>query len=434
MSRIDLFHPARLREAAVTWQAPARVGAWCLSAFVMLVVLVLFIVRVPVVVTAHAQLITIAHTRDIQAPFGSRVLAIAVTAQQSVRRGDVLVTLDTTQLQAELERAASVLASLDERHARLLAWRSRLNALRTGGSAHALSVAGANADVLEADWRLATSRLDLLKRDRHVLEVQKEAAAEQGRTLRQSLANAEHRVASLEHLHKSGYVSTIEVEREQEVLRKLRSDNLDFEARQQEIAARQHSNSAERNRTIDDMLAKGMNELNDNEFSRKQQKSTLDRLNTEIGLAKVTAPIDGIVQDIDVTGPGQVVATGATLARVAPQGEALEFDALISNRDIGFVRAGQAAAIRLTTFPYERYGTLPGKVQDIAADATKLGDAWKYHARVHPDRYFMSVEGRVIPLLPGESGEVDIVLRHRRLVDFIIEPVFGRVSETVQMN
>ena len=83
----------------------------------------------------------------------------------------------------------------------------------------------------------------------------------------------------------------------------------------------------------------------------------------------LTAPVDGIVQQLSVHTVGGVVTPAQQLAVVVPSDATLEVEAMISNRDIGFIHAGQDAQIKVDTFNFTRYGLLHGRVLNVSQDA-----------------------------------------------------------------
>ena len=86
-------------------------------------------------------------------------------------------------------------------------------------------------------------------------------------------------------------------------------------------------------------------------------------------LQKLTAPVDGVVQQLAVHTVGGVVTPAQQLMVIVPTESQLEIEAMISNRDVGFVEAGQEAAIKVDTFNFTRYGLLQGTVLSVSNDA-----------------------------------------------------------------
>src|SRR5258707_53472 len=90
-----------------------------------------------------------------------------------------------------------------------------------------------------------------------------------------------------------------------------------------------------------------------------------ERTNLQI----LTAPVDGVVQQLAVHTVGGVVTPAQALAVVVPVDSHLEIEAMLSNRDIGFIRAGQEAEIKVDTFNFTQYGLLRGEVLSVSQDA-----------------------------------------------------------------
>src|SRR6266853_4155059 len=86
-------------------------------------------------------------------------------------------------------------------------------------------------------------------------------------------------------------------------------------------------------------------------------------------LLALTAPVDGMVQQLAVHTVGGVVTPAQALLAVVPKDSHLEIEAMVSNRDIGFVHAGQDAEIKVDTFNFTRYGLLHGQVASVSQDA-----------------------------------------------------------------
>ena len=86
-------------------------------------------------------------------------------------------------------------------------------------------------------------------------------------------------------------------------------------------------------------------------------------------LQLLTAPVDGVVQQLAVHTVGGVVTPAQALLVIVPVDSQLEIEAMVSNRDIGFVHVGQSAEIKIDTFNFTRYGLLHGEVMSVSQDA-----------------------------------------------------------------
>ena len=96
----------------------------------------------------------------------------------------------------------------------------------------------------------------------------------------------------------------------------------------------------------------------------------------------VRAPVDGIVQELAVTTPGQSVGSNQPIMKLVPTGGGLVIEARVDNQDVGYVRVGQDATVKVRAFDFLRYGTLDGRVERIAADASVDPDSNTYPYRI----------------------------------------------------
>jgi hemolysin D len=159
----------------------------------------------------------------------------------------------------------------------------------------------------------------------------------------------------------------------------------------------------------------------------------------------LTAPIDGTVQQLAVHTIGGVVTPAEPLMVIVPADSALEIEAVISNRDIGFVHAGEPVKIKVGAFDFTRYGLLNGSVASVARDAVLRprdtvggadagpnadlagnepeGAELVYTARIALDRTDLEIDGRPVSLDPGMAVTVEIRTGSRRVIDYLLSPL-----------
>jgi hemolysin D len=167
------------------------------------------------------------------------------------------------------------------------------------------------------------------------------------------------------------------------------------------------------------------------------------------------SPIDGTVQQLAIHTVGGVVTPAQQLMVIVPADSHLEAEAMISNRDIGFVSPGQAAEVKVDTFNFTRYGLLQGKVVSVSQDAIvrdkppdksgapksdgALSDSSEpegqellYSARVSLDETQMQIEDRVVNLAPGMAVTVEIKTGTRRLIEYVMSPLLRYRHESLR--
>ena len=168
----------------------------------------------------------------------------------------------------------------------------------------------------------------------------------------------------------------------------------------------------------------------------------LIRAEQRTNLQLLTAPVDGVVQQLAIHTVGGVVTPAEALLAVVPGDSHLEIEAMVSNRDIGFVQAGQAAEIKVDTFNFTRYGLLHGRVLSVSSDAIARdrgqdkfdrradtstsepsGQELVYAARVSLDRTQMQIDEKLVSLTPGMAVTVEIKTGSRRLISYLLSPL-----------
>lgn len=150
-------------------------------------------------------------------------------------------------------------------------------------------------------------------------------------------------------------------------------------------------------------------------------------------LQKLTAPVDGVVQQLAVHTIGGVVTPAQQLMVVVPKEEGIEVEAMIQNRDIGFVYEGQTAEVKVDAFPFTKYGIIDAELLNVSNDAVpdeNLGLI--YTSRVLLKHSAIQVGEKLISLSPGMSVTVEVKTGKRRLIEYIFSPLMQYVGESVR--
>lgn len=135
------------------------------------------------------------------------------------------------------------------------------------------------------------------------------------------------------------------------------------------------------------------------------------------------APVAGTVQQLSVHTLGGVVTTAQSLLEIVPD-DSVEVEADIENKDIGFVKIGQSAAVKIDAFPYARFGYLVGTVVSVPNDAVqdkKLGLKFVAHVRLSTNRILANDQW--ITLTPGMTVTAEIKTGKRSVAHYFFDPV-----------
>jgi adhesin transport system membrane fusion protein len=142
------------------------------------------------------------------------------------------------------------------------------------------------------------------------------------------------------------------------------------------------------------------------------------------------SPVNGLVKNIRSNTLGGVINAGAPIMEIVPLGTRLLVEARIKPADVGFVRVGQTAEVKLSAYEYNLYGGLTGQVISISPDA--LGDperanggadATWFRALVRVDSSSLHAQGQELPVIPGMTGSVEINTGERSVLDFVLRPL-----------
>ena len=150
-------------------------------------------------------------------------------------------------------------------------------------------------------------------------------------------------------------------------------------------------------------------------------------------LMTLTAPVDGTVQQLATHTIGGVVTAAQPIMVIVPSEDKLEIEAIVPNKDIGFVQAGQEVVVKIESFPYTRYGYLTGKVKTVSFDAVENKDlGLVYTAIVSLDHDTLSIEGKPVRLDAGMNATAEIKTGKRSVISYLLSPLQTKVDESLR--
>lgn len=160
------------------------------------------------------------------------------------------------------------------------------------------------------------------------------------------------------------------------------------------------------------------------EIELARLRETLDRAESQAERATVLSPTDGLVNSLLGRTVGGVVRPGEPVAEIVPVGEALVIEARLAPNDIGHVSVGMPAMVKLATYDFMTYGTLSGRIAQIAPDATADENGGHYfRVIIETEEEHLILAGETYPISPGMEASVDIILGRRPVWRYLIEPV-----------
>lgn len=392
--------------------------------------------KLDIVAVAPGRTVVSSRTKVLQPMETAVVRRILVRDGQTVKAGELLIELDATSAAAEFEQANETLTNARLAEARFAALEA---ALRTGVLG-TIAVDSVPPERLEAAQQLATSELSEYQARKQSLQASIAVRRAEANTvqsqigpLEESVRISRERTANLASLLENKFISRHEyLAREQERVdmeRELTAQRARLQETLSAIAAASDElrvlTAETRQRALD-----GLRQAREQiaqftaEVSKSQQRSQLMQLR---------APVDGTVQQLAIHTVGGVVTPAQELLAVVPSSEALEVEATVLNKDIGFVRAGQRATVKVESFPYTRYGYLEGIVESVSHDAAQdenLGLV--FPARVRLSRASLLIDGVTVALTPGMALSVEIKTGTRRVIDYVLSPLRQHQTEAMR--
>lgn len=390
------------------------------------------IAEVEKVTTAQGRVRPDGRVKIINHPEGGRIQEIYVVEGQRVAAGDPLVEFDPEFLDEEVGRLREEWTTFAAQTARLQAESVRANALIFP------------ADLNDAPAKILANQRSLFDARRAAFAANHSAAQDNARRFEREVESLRDQIATLRE--------TVEIRSEQELrtresadqgyfprLRYLTIKNQLVEeqgklaSRQNDLFAREAQLAEARGR-IDQIEEDYFSDVIAQLVESRQQRDSLARelsqTSTQQSRLIVRAPVDGIIQNMTVSSSGQSVDDNEPLMNLIPTGDTLIIEARVPNDDIGFIKLGQKAEIRVNTYDFVKFGTLKGTVSQIAADATEdpggEGAVFNYVVMVKTDRSHLGATPSDQPVVPGMQVTADFKIGERTILSFLTD----RVSQT----
>src|SRR6478735_2791427 len=411
---------------------------------------------IDIVASATGKIVPSGRTKVIQ-PFETGVVrAIRVQDGQAVKAGDVLVELDPTVNAAERDHLRNDLLAEQLNVARLRAAlatsEDHVADLTPPPGADPILV-GTQRQMLQNQVTEHRAKIAALSRQQAQKEAEQATIGATIHKLESTIPVVQQRVdirKTLMEKELSSKITYFEILQllveQQEELNVQKSHLQEAEAAAAAIRETRGQAVAEYRRSLSDDLTKA-------EQKASGLAQDLIKAERKTGLQKLAAPVDGVVQQLAIHTVGGVVTPAQALLVVVPSYGRLEIEAVVSNRDIGFIHSGQEAEIKIDTFNFTRYGLLHGQVLSVSQDAVirdqprdrtgdrrlgaqndssePKGQELNYSARISLDRTKMQVDDRIVDLSPGMAVTVEIKTGSRTILSYLLSPLLRYQQEVL---
>lgn len=383
-----------------------------------------------------------------------RVQAVLIENGAHVTAGQGLVEIEATDARADVEtlsRDVELLAAqIVRRKAALAAAGGAELALRPAFPAHVREEVRAVEEVsLAADLSQLAANRDNAQAQAAQVTAQRRRLAGSLEARKKLVSSLNERVDMREALMRVNAGSRAQM---LEALQQAMSEGVrvtDEEGQLAEIDAAAAVAAKRLQQVTADFVAAQSDKLNEAERNFARARQDLIKASARAERTRLVAPIDGTVQQLAVTTAGQVVMAGQPLLVVVPDAGALQIEAYVPNRDIGFVKVGQEAVVKVDAFPFTRYGSLKGRIVQVSRDAvsardvqggtdavgTAQGRALAAASETSPlrdltfpvtvaiDQMSLEADGAQMPLSPGMTATVEMRTGDQRALDYLLSPL-----------
>jgi hemolysin D len=427
------FLPAALEIVETPPSPVGRALSWLLILLFITALAWSLLGMIDEVAVASGKVVPSGYTKIVQAEDKGVVSKILVHNGSKVKAGDLLIELDSVMSGADVSRLRE-----EKNHYMLTLRRLTAEAENIAFKTHDLNEI--EKDELEMQLRLYNDRMEeyasrvkVAEKNINQAEENLKQANSIAEKLRIQVKMAGEREKRTHEVAQQGGISNFAW---QEYLEKYLSLKQDLSTQQSEILrveqiieqgkAELQRIKDERDRDISTQTVEASRNLHitEEELKKAEEKNRL---------MHIRSPIDGIVQQLEIHTTGAVVTAAQPLLQVVPDTGKLQFEVWAMNRDIGFIYEGQSSEIKVETFNFQKYGTLPGRVKSVATEAKedeKRGLIYQVFIETSQDHYM--VEDRKVQLLPGMAVTGEIKVRRKRIIEYFLDTFKRYVSESLR--
>ncbi len=406
---------------------------FAIAAMVTTILLWAGLTDVEQVVRAEGRVEPVGKVKIVNHPTGGRVADILVDEGEQVIAGQPLLAFDSEIAEAELDDLTS-------------RWQAK-----------AAEVDRLRAEVMDEELvfsdGLPDQRPDLIIQQTELLAARHRSRATQRQTLSQAikrqahevdsllaelgrLQNSEnmldHQVGAFRKLSEQGLYAKLRLVNDEHQLADVSGKIRKTQARLASAEAAYGQAKSERDGFEQEWRYLALAELAELEAERDGLAEAKRRQEAMLRNLVIRAPVEGVIQELVIAGTGQSVGSNQPLMKLVPTGNGLVIRADIDNEDIGYLRHGQAAKVKVRAFDFLRYGALDGQVERIAADATLDRDdgAHRYAIMIKTEQAELTDGEAWHSVVPGMKVDVDLMVRERTVLSYLTDRIF-RIPDQV---
>lgn len=369
-----------------------------LGIFTLLIVVIMWacLSKIDVVITSSGNIQPIGNLNVVQSYSSGLVKSIKVSEGSYVKKGDLLIELDTQSIEID-ENQLNLKKKILKYQMKL--YKKIIN----------------NNDI---------SKINI---DDYSTKIQP--------YVQEILDNYTSHKNTIADLEKEKYSSDLNQQIAQVKLEEYKENGAEYQVQSQKLLIQQYTLSSEQIALqIKDAEAQYSSQVNS---KLAEINSQLDEIRTDINKYRlsenhlnITAPVSGYVNSLDINTIGETITSAQELMTIVPDDTALEMVCYVTNMDIANVKIGMETEIKLEAYPYNKYGTIKGKVKYISPSS--FVSEQKQMGNVYLVKIEITDENDNINIISGLSGTVEIKTDKRTIMDYFLEPIIKGFGESLK--
>lgn len=412
--------------------------------------------RLDVHAVLEGKVVPVGQVKVIEPLITGTIKSINVSQGQEVAAGDLLIMLDPTEPAADLARleedflTSQIISARLQTAIEVTKNKTPVNKVRLPRIDNVpISVTDLQEHMLRQTLlthraEQDTIRADIYRKQQELKRIERTVAERE-----KLIGVLSERVGMVEDLTKTGSASRASYLESTQLLFQQRADLAENKGQIPEIQAAIAALERRADERKQNFLQEQTKQLEENERRLAGLRQEVVKARLKEAQSRLYAPVAGTVQQLSVFTVGEVVTTGQRLMIIVPKGTKLEVEAMLLNRDKGFVREGQAVRIKLESFNFTKYGVIDGTVSSVSNDAVSLNQNQQQGAQaqssllgaqgplVFPVKIALSREtiradGEDVHLTPGMSVSAEIKTGNRRVIEFFLSPLLKLKDEALR--
>ncbi len=343
---------------------------------------------------APGSIIPSSNIQLIQSKDGGVLEKLPISVGQIVEQGQIIAQFETTNAEADFQEAKAQVAALSAAMSRLTA-----------------ELFGTSPEFSQA----ASEFPNFIASQKLLFERRQSAKKEEIANLDAILALVREEIEMNEPLLKKGDVSKTEI--------------LRLQREEAELVA-------QRGKVNNDYFQNAQAEFNDTEEELERVSQLLIQRKKQLDGTTLTAPVKGIVKSIRLTTVGGVIRPGEDVLEIVPLEDDLLIEAKVAPQDIGFLKVGLDASVKIEAYDYTIYGDLDGVLSYISADTleenTQRGDVPFYRVHIRTQgRKFSGRPDADLQILPGMTATVEVKTGKNTVLSYLLKPIVKTLRESM---